>query len=196
MRRTLPLAAALLLPAGGALAHTGAGEASGFLHGLAHPLGGPDHALAMVAVGLLTAQLGGRALRAVPAAFLGAMAFGAALGAAGVGLPFLELGIALSVATLGAAVASGLRLSVAAAVALVAGSAVFHGVAHGAEMPANASGLVYGAGFVLATALLHAAGIGLGLGLERLGAGSGRALGRLGGAAVAATGVVLLGAAA
>ncbi len=195
MRRTLPLAAALLLPADAALAHTGAGDASGLAHGFAHPIGGADHALAMVTVGLLAAQLGGRALWAVPAGFLGAMALGAALGAAGVGLPFLEAGITLSVVVLGAAVALGLRSPVAAA-ALAAAFAVFHGVAHGAEMPADASGLAYGLGFVAATATLHAAGIGLGRRLERLGNGRGRRLGQLGGAAVCAAGLVLLGAAA
>lgn len=195
MRHVPSLALALLALSGGtALAHTGTGDGSGLAHGFAHPFGGVDHVLAMLAVGLLAAQGGGRALWAVPADFLGAMALGGVLGAADAGLPFLEAGIALSVVTLGAAVALGARLPVAGAAALVAAFAVFHGAAHGAEMPASASGLGYGARFLLANALLHAAGIGLVVGLERLAAArTGRALGRACGAAVALAGIALLG---
>jgi urease accessory protein len=139
--------------------HDGAGLVDGFLH----PLGGVDHIVAMVAVGLLAARLGGRALWLVPASFVAAMAAAGLAGMAGVGLPYVEAGITLSVVVLGAVVALRLTMPVAAAMALVAFFAVFHGYAHGIEMPETASGLAYGAGFVAATALLHGIGIGLGL---------------------------------
>ena len=157
----LSLAAALLmLAATAAQAHTGVGGTAGFAHGFAHPLGGIDHVLVMVAVGLFAAQLGGRALWLVPLSFVSVMMAGGALGMAGVAMPFVEIGIGLSVVVLGLAVAFGLHLPTAAAMALVGLFAIFHGHAHGAEMPESASGLAYGAGFVLATALLHALGIG------------------------------------
>ena len=161
------LAAALLLVPGAALAHPGHGEAAGLAGGLLHPLSGADHVLAMVAVGLLAAahdrQHGGRALWALPAAFLAMMALGAGLGVAGVAPPFVETGIALSVVAFGLAAGFGLGLPVAALAALVGAFAVLHGLAHGAEMPDTASGLTYGLGFLAATAALHAAGIGIGL---------------------------------
>ena len=184
------LLAAMVAPA---LAHTGAGSVSGFAAGLHHPLGGLDHLLAMVAVGILAAQLGGRALWAVPAAFVGMMLVGGLAAMAGIGLPLVELGIVGSVVILGAVIALGRRLPLAGAVALAGVLAVFHGHAHGLEMPAAASGLAYAAGFALATAGLHAAGIGLGLATRRLGEGVGRAVMRIGGAGVAAAGVALLG---
>ncbi|MCC0807116.1 HupE/UreJ family protein [Methylobacterium sp. W2] len=183
---------ALSLMAGPALAHTGQGDASGLTHGFLHPLTGLDHMLAMVAVGLLAAQVGGRAILLVPLSFIGMMVLGGALGAAGVALPHVETAIALSVAVLGAAVALRLTMPVAAAMALVGIFAVFHGHAHGSEMPEAASGLAYGAGFVAATALLHAAGLALGLGMGRLGEGNGRPALRVAGAAFAAAGLGLL----
>ena len=146
-----------------AFAHTGIGPTVGFSHGFLHPITGLDHVLAMVMVGMFAAQLGGRALWLVPAAFVAVMAAGGALGVAGYPLPFVEIGIALSVVTLGALVAFGVRLPTAVAMAVVALFAIFHGHAHGSEMPETAAGLTYGLGFVVATALLHAAGIGLGL---------------------------------
>lgn len=158
----------LLLPSL-AFAHTGVGATHGFWHGFSHPLTGLDHILAMVMVGVFAFQLGGRAVWAVPAAFVGVMAVGGALGVAGIPLPFVELGIALSVIVLGAVVALNLRAPVAAAMALVGFFALFHGHAHGAEMPESAGGLAYGLGFMLATALLHAAGVGAGFGLARTG---------------------------
>jgi urease accessory protein len=149
-----------------ATAHTGVGHVEGFVHGFAHPLGGLDHVLAMVMVGLFAAQLGGRARWLVPASFVSVMILGGALGLAGVAVPFVELGIGLSIVVLGGVVAFNLRARVAAAMALVGFFAVFHGYAHGAEMPESASGLAYGAGFVLATAMLHAAGLAFGLALD------------------------------
>lgn len=147
-----------------AMAHSGHSEASGFAHGFAHPLGGVDHILAMVMVGVLAAQLGGRAIWLVPASFVTVMALGGRLGLAGVGMPFVELGIALSVVVLGAVLAFDLIASVATAQGLVAFFALFHGYAHGAEMPAM-GGFAYGAGFIAATGLLHAVGLAGGLAL-------------------------------
>lgn len=187
-----PIAAAALVFLGAtapALAHPGHGDAHGLLAGLIHPVGGLDHVLAMVAVGLFAAHLGGRALWAVPAAFVALMAFGGALAMNGAGLPFVETGIALSVVVFGLMLASGAALPVGLAAGLVGFFAIFHGQAHGAELPAGASSLAYAAGFVIATAALHGAGIGLGIGAGRL--ASTRAV-RFGGAAMAAAGAGLL----
>lgn len=193
MSRLLSLAAALLTAtATAAYAHTGVGAASGFGHGFAHPLGGLDHVLAMIAVGLFAARLGGRALWLVPLSFVAMMVVGGAVGMAGIGLPLVEIAIGLSVVVLGLAAAFGLHLPTAAAMALVGLFAVFHGHAHGAAMPQSASGLPYGAGFVLATALLHALGIGLGLILGRTGAAIGRRALQTAGSAMALAGVAIL----
>lgn len=156
------LAAAAVLAPTLAFAHPGHGDAVGALAGAAHPLGGLDHVLAMVMVGVFAFQLGGRAIWAAPATFVAVMALGGVLGATGVAAPFVETGIALSVIVLGAVVALNVKAPVAAAMALVGLFAVFHGHAHGAEMPETAGGLQYAAGFLLATAALHAAGVGFG----------------------------------
>jgi urease accessory protein len=133
-------------------------DAAGFVH----PFTGLDHLLAMIAVGLWAAQLGGRWTWAVPLAFVGSMALGGALGFGGVKLPFAEPMIAASVLVLGLLVALRVQLRVSGLV-LVGVFALFHGIAHAAEMPPEVSRIVYAGGFVLATALLHAAGVGLGL---------------------------------
>lgn len=190
-RPILAATAALLLSAGPAFAHTGIGTTVGFIHGFGHPIGGLDHILAMVAVGILAAQMGGRALWLVPAAFVGMMALGGALGMAGHGLPFVELGITGSIVVLGAVIAVGRTLPVPAAMALVGLMAVFHGHAHGTEMPVSASGLEYGLGFILATALLHAVGIGLAIGAARVKAAAAPLALRIGGGAIAAAGLAL-----
>ena len=163
-RTTLTLAAFLSLP-GFAQAHPGHG--GGFAHGLAHPLHGFDHLLAMLAVGLWASQLGGRAKWAVPAAFVGTMACGGALGMAGIGLPFAGQGIVASVAILGLLIAAAVRLPLAAGMAVTGIFALCHGYAHGAEMPLTAGGAVYTLGFATATALLHACGFGLGVLMQR-----------------------------
>ena len=186
------LLVSLLLAPGAALAHTGTGAEHGFVHGLLHPLGGADHVLAMVAVGLLAAHLGGRALWLVPAAFVAAMAAGGWLGFSGAPLPYFEAGIALSVVVLGALVALRIELPLALAMTVAALFAVFHGYAHGAELPGGASTLAYGAGFVIATAILHATGIALGIGTRLLGAGTGARLTQAGGGAMAIAGLLLL----
>lgn len=188
--RTLVVAAALLPTA--AFAHTGHGEAVGFMAGAGHPAGGLDHVLAMVMVGLFAYQLGGRALWLVPATFVAVMAAGGALGMAGIGVPFVETGIALSVVALGAAVAFGLKAPVAAAMAMVGFFAVFHGYAHGAEAPETAGGASYAAGFMLATALLHAAGVGLGALVGRIGEARAPLLTRAAGGLAGLAGVALL----
>lgn len=175
-----------------ASAHPGLGGAHDLAHGFVHPFGGLDHVLAMVAVGLFAAHLGGRALWLVPASFVLAMAAAGLLGMAGFGMPFVEAGIALSVIVLGAALAFRLRLPVAAAMALVGVFAVFHGHAHGTEMPEIVAGLAYGLGFVAATALLHAAGLGVGLLLGRAEGAYGQRILQASGAAAALIGAALL----
>jgi urease accessory protein len=132
------------------------------MHGFMHPLGGLDHQLAMILVGIFAYQLDGRALWLVPLTFVGIMAVGGFLGIAGIPVPFIEIGIALSVIVLGAIVAFGVKVPVAVAMGIVGLFAIFHGHAHGSEMPMDASGVEYGLGFMLATALLHAVGIGIG----------------------------------
>lgn len=182
----LLLAFALVLVPSVALAHTGAGHPAGFVHGFVHPLGGLDHILAMVAVGVFAFVLGGRALWLVPLSFVVMMGAGFLVGAAGIGLPYVELGIALSSIVIGGAAALGRPMPVAGAMALCGVFAIFHGHAHGAEMPAVTSGLVYAVGFMAATALLHLAGIGTSMLVGRFGrplaqvAGSLFALGGLG----------------
>ena len=134
-----------------------------FMGGFSHPLSGLDHILAMVAVGLWAAQLGGRALYLVPAAFVSVMTLGGALGMAGVPLPMVETGILVSMLVLGLLIAAAIRLPAMAGMAVVGLFALFHGYAHGTELPAAASGLTYAMGFIVATICLHAVGIGLGL---------------------------------
>jgi len=143
--------------------HVESGQAGGFLSGLSHPVSGLDHVLAMVAVGLWGAQLGAPALWVLPVAFPMMMAFGGMLGLMGMPLPGVELGVALSAMVLGALVLGGIRLSLTAAVLVVAFFAVFHGHAHGTELQAGQNAMLYSLGFVIATGLLHALGIGIGL---------------------------------
>jgi len=184
--RRIVLAIALILGSfAPALAHApGAGEA-GFAAGFAHPLLGLDHVLAMIAVGLWASQLGGRALWLVPASFVALMAAGAGLSFI-TALPAVELGISGSLIVLGALVALAARLPLALGALIVGIFALFHGHAHGAEMPA--ASLAYAAGFMVATAILHGIGVAAGL-YSRNTAGW---LVRTGGAAVAATGLFLL----
>ncbi|MGO4622443.1 HupE/UreJ family protein [Ensifer sp. 2YAB10] len=174
-----------------AYAHTGVGPAGGLGHGFMHPVGGLDHVLAMVAVGMFAAILGGRALWLVPASFVAMMAVGGDLGMEGVAVPFVETGIAASVVVLGLVVALRWNAPTVAAMGIVGLFAIFHGYAHGAEMPLDASGKQYAIGFMAATALLHIAGIGIGSIITRL---SGRATTamRFGGGAMALAGVGLL----
>lgn len=185
------LAGALVLVPGAVLAHPGHEAAGGGLGaGLLHPLTGIDHLLALFAAGLLAQRLGSAARWLVPAGFLAAMAGGALLGAAWPGLPHVELGIALSVLLLGLAIAAGRSLPAGLAAGLAALFALLHGHAHGTEMPATASALAYGIGFLAASAAAIAAGFGSGLLAERL-ARAGLPAARLAGVAIAACGLVL-----
>jgi urease accessory protein len=186
------IAAIVFFLPGTALAHTGIGDTSGFVHGFSHPIGGLDHVLAMVAVGVFAYQLGGRALWLVPATFVLVMALGGALGIAGVAIPYIEVGIALSVVILGAIIALGIKAPVAIAMAIVGVFAIFHGHAHGAEMPADASGAAYAAGFMIGTALLHAVGLALGFLIGRIGEVRGPNFVRAAGAATSLAGLALL----
>lgn len=171
-----------------AQAHPMHGQASGLASGLNHPFSGLDHILAMVAVGLWAAQLGGRSTWLVPAAFVSLMTVGGAMGMMGIYLPMVEAGILASVLVLGVLIAAAARLPLAASMAVVGLFAVFHGHSHGTEIPHAASGLAYAAGFVLATVALHACGIGLGLLVQkRLNAPALRAAG----AAIAFAGICL-----
>jgi urease accessory protein len=194
MARFTLSAAALLttLAATAAQAHTGIGDAHGFAHGLAHPLGGLDHVLAMVAVGLFAFYLGGAARWLVPLSFVAVMAVAGALATSGIALPWAEIGIGLSVVVLGCAVAARSRMPVAAAMALVGVLAIFHGYAHGAEMPQSVSGFAYGSGFVLATAALHAVGLGLGVAIARAGQSGETRILRATGSAMAVAGIAIL----
>jgi urease accessory protein len=172
-----------------AFAHTGAGSHDGFVHGFVHPILGFDHVLAMVSVGLWAGLVGGRALWAWPASFVAAMAAGAATALTGAAIPGAEAWIALSVVALGLAVAFRAPLPVVGGGALCGLFALMHGYAHGAEIPGAVGAAGYGAGFVAATALLHAAGVLGGLGLACASRGG---MAGLAGGAVAATGLVLL----
>lgn len=159
----------LLAAAGPALAHDAhhahdaGASGAGFVSGLAHPVSGLDHIAAMVAVGVWGAQLGRPALWLLPVMFPIVMALGGFLGLIGVPLPGVEIGIAASAIVLGAMVAAAVRPPLWTGVLLVSAFAIFHGHAHGTELPEDQSGLLYSIGFVLSTGLLHAAGIGLGL---------------------------------
>lgn len=133
-----------------------------FLSGLTHPVLGLDHFLAMVSVGILSAQLGGRAIWTVPATFVLIMAVGGLLGWIDVGLSAIEVGIAFSVLALGTAIALDKKLPVVAVMSAVGVFAVFHGYAHGAEMPVVATALTYAVGFMTGTALLHIMGVIIG----------------------------------
>jgi len=172
-----------------AFAHVGPAESVGLLTGLLHPLSGADHVLAMLAVGLWGAQLGAPAIWVLPVAFPLMMALGAMLGFLGVPVPGIEYGIAASAVVLGAAVAFELRPALVVAALLVGVFAIFHGHAHGTELPTGQNALLYSIGFVVATGSLHAAGIGIGT-VHRW--GWGRRLLRAAGGTVAAGGLFFL----
>jgi len=179
-----------VLTASPALAHTGGSLAGGFAGGFAHPLFGPDHIVAMVAVGLWGAFLGAPAIWLLPIVFPLVMAFGGVLGILGIAVPWVETGIALSAVVLGLMVAFGARPPLAVAAVLVGVFAIFHGYAHGTELPPGADVVAYSVGFVVATGLLHLVGIALGT-LTRWPAG--RYAVRAAGGAIAVAGVVFLG---
>lgn len=191
--KRLVVMSTLALLAGPVMAHPGH-ESHGLMAGLAHPMGGLDHILAMAAVGILAMQQGGRALWALPVAFVAMMLVGGAAGMAGIGLPGMELGIMGSVLVLGLVIAMGKKLSLKVAAPLVGFFAIFHGVAHGAEMPLAMSGMEYALGFAAATALLHGAGILLAQGANKVAAEMAPLIMRLAGAATAVMGLGLMAA--
>ena len=193
LRKIVGTALALwCLTSGPAFAHVGQGHMVGFAYGFAHPLSGLDHIIAMVAVGLYAANLGGRNLWLVPSAFVATMIFGGILGYSGFPLPLVERGIGLSVVVMSMAVAAGVNLPTAGAMALISLFALFHGHAHGSEGVELTSFLPYAAGFIIATTLLHLAGIGLGLGLDKFGTTVSRTLKRAVGVAGAFAGVAII----
>ena len=184
--RLLLLLAALLWTSS-ALGHVEGGQTAGMLSGLRHPVSGIDHVVAMVAVGLWGAQLGPPAIWLLPVTFPMAMAFGGMLGLIGLPLPGVEVGIAVSAVVLGAMVMSEARPPLQLQLVLVGLFALFHGHAHGTELPVGQSGLGYSIGFVAATGCLHGAGVAIGL-LHRW--PRGRALLRVAGGLIAASGLL------
>jgi urease accessory protein len=194
MKRLLAatFAAGAMLAPDAAFAHPGLDHIHGVVSGFVHPFGGIDHVLAMVAIGVFAAQLGGRAIWLVPLAFVGAMAATGALAMVGYGIPYVETGIAVSVLAIGAAIAVRLHVPTLIAMAAAGLFAIFHGQAHGAEMPPSLSGLGYGLGFVAATALLHGIGIGGFTLIARPRSQAGSIAVRLIGAVAAFAGVMML----
>ncbi len=184
--------ACLALAPGVAFAHPGLGPHAGLALGFIHPLTGADHILAMVAVGILAATLGGRALWALPLAFLAVVAFGGELGISGVRLPLVELVIALSVVIMGLAVALPRQCSLPACLMMVGSFALYHGYAHGTEMAQTVSAVRFVLGFVIATGMLHAIGIGLGIGVTFLSRTGARFACSVAGLTIATVGIGLL----
>lgn len=190
LKTLIPFAAIFAALTGQALAHSGGAHIQGIGSGFAHTLTGADHMLAMVAVGLVAARLGGRAVWLLPLAFVATMVAGAATAMAGVDVPFTETGIVGSVLVFGAMLASRAAMPLAATTAATALFAFLHGVAHGVEGPA-ASNVGYVAGFIAATAGLHAAGILAGGSLIRIGKRVGEAALRVAGALIIGAGIGL-----
>jgi urease accessory protein len=187
--RNATLAALLLVVGDAVFAHEGGGIAGGFSSGFMHPILGWDHVVAMVAVGLWGAFLGRPAIWVLPIVFPMVMAFGGAIGLSGLHIPAVETGIAFSAIVLGAVVALAIRPPIPIAAVIVGTFAIFHGYAHGVELPKAADPLAYSLGFVIATGMLHLAGIAIGL-VVRWPAG--KIAVRAVGAAIAMAGVAFL----
>lgn len=172
-----------------AAAHEGAGVVGGFASGFSHPLGGLDHVAAMVAVGILGAFMGRPAIWVLPVVFPMVMAFGGALGLLGVPVPAIEPGIALSSIVLGGMIVLALNPPLPVVAVVVAAFAIFHGYAHGTELPQAANPLAYSLGFVISTGLLHLAGIAIG---ELIRWPTGKIVARTAGGLIALAGVGFL----
>ncbi|MBR7888742.1 HupE/UreJ family protein [Marinomonas sp. A79] len=170
------------------MAHPGHEHASSFMTGLMHPMGGLDHLLAMLAVGLWAASIGGKAMWMLPLAFISAMLLGGGLAIAGIQMPFVEQGILLSVILVGVLLVASARFSIATCASIAGLFALFHGTAHGVEMPLNANGVEYALGFIAATFALHITGMALGTLVTRLQA---PLMTRLAGSVIAIAGVIL-----
>lgn len=149
------------------MAHAGVGSVSGLQAGLTHPLHGSDHIVTMLAVGFWASQMGGRALWAVPVSFMSMLSVGAIVGLQGIQVPLVEEVILASVIVLGAFIAFGIKLPIGVGSFIAGVFAIFHGYAHGAEMPMNTDGLAYEIGFILATGMLHISGIALAIGIRK-----------------------------
>jgi urease accessory protein len=175
-----------------AFAHTGVGDTSGFVRGFGHPMSGLDHIIAMLMVGVFARQLGGRALWLLPIAFVSIMVVGGMLGMAGIEVPLVEIGIALSVVVFGVIVAFEIKAPAATAMGVVGLFAVFHGHAHGAEIPEVGGGVAYAAGFMIATALLNLSGIIAGFLMGKAREYYGSVVVRLAGGLATVAGVALL----
>jgi urease accessory protein len=191
-KEALVAAAVLTLVADPAFAHLNPAEHGSFAAGFSHPLSGPDHILAMVTVGVWASMLGGRALFAVPAAFVSVLLLGFCAALAGMPLPFVEPAVLASVTVLGLLVALAVPVSAIVGAIIVGFFAFFHGHAHGGEI-GGAAILSYGVGFTLTTAVLHAVGLGIGLAAGGAMAGEkGRVAMRVVGGAAAAGGLMLM----
>lgn len=189
MKPKLSIALLLAMFPGALFAHS-VGDGGGFSSGFNHPVLGFDHLLAMVSVGIISAQLGGRAVWTVPSVFVCFMLVGGLLGMNDIPLMSVETGIAFSVLALGLVMAIDKKLPAKAAMVFVAFFAIFHGHAHGTEMPQLVRPVLYSMGFISGTAAIHIAGVFIGLGAFRI--PRGQQVLRLAGAAIAATGLFLL----
>jgi urease accessory protein len=183
------LSGLLLLPAM-AFAHPGHPDnaAMGFVQGFSHPFTGADHILAMLAVGLWAAQLGGRALWRVPAAFVSLMLVGGIVGMSAIPMPYIQEGILVSILVLGVLIAGAFKFPVAVSASIVGLFALFHGVAHGSEIPMTSSAVTFSIGFAVATALLHGIGLASGVVLQRFNI---EKISRLAGGVIALSGLYL-----
>lgn len=189
--RSLIVALVLSLVPSVVYAHDGGNVPfGGFLAGLVHPVLGYDHLLAMLSVGILSAQIGGRAIWTVPSTFVSVMAIGGVIGLSNIGLNITELGIAISLVFLGTVIAAERTLPVRTAMIGVGFFAIFHGYAHGTEIPTTAQPILYGFGFLTGTALIHIAGVVIGDIAKHY--ESGKIILRIGGGLIALTGILFI----
>lgn len=188
MKTKIFLLLALLFSSTNLFAHPLLGTQSGFSNGFFHPLSGLDHILAMLAVGIWAAQMGGKAKWIIPISFVGLMSVGGVLGMNNLNLPFAEIGILVSVVVLGVLILAGVRLPMLISSILVGVFALCHGHTHGTELPAAASGFTYAIGFALTTIVLHLSGIGFGSSVNKF---ANEKIVKLSGALIAVAGLVL-----
>jgi len=188
MKTKILLLFALLLSSTNLFAHPLLGTQSGFSNGFSHPLSGLDHILAMLAVGIWAAQMGGKAKWIIPITFVGIMSIGGMLGMNNISLPFAEIGILVSVIVLGVLILAGIRLPMLVSSVLVGVFALCHGHTHGTELPAAASGVMYAAGFALTTIVLHLSGIGFGTAVNKI---ANERIVKFSGAVIALMGLIL-----
>ena len=188
MKTKILLLFTLLFSSTNLFAHPLLGTQSGFSNGFFHPLSGLDHILAMLAVGIWAAQMGGKAKWIIPITFVGIMSVGGMLGMNNISLPFAEIGILVSVIVLGVLILAGIRLPILVSSILVGVFALCHGHTHGTELPAAASGVMYAAGFALTTIVLHLSGIGFGTAVNKI---ANEKIVKLSGAMIAIAGLFL-----